>query len=263
MVVFTTIGQIQIIRNTIYMSVKVLGLFIVCHSRELNIKNDFGSENFSVVHIKNKMGDFEITVVNKTGDDGTPGRHVNVMLFQTLPDPLTTRSYSTAWKVEDVQYPGSLGPILLPEKVEFYVIDHASKNPRTSGPFKVNFGDIAEVTQTDAASAPSVKVVGSGQPKGGIKVKNKGGNKQSLEMALFKNGSKIVSIKNVRPADSVYLAIKPVIYVADIEGIVEGEDFEATTQATTSTQIELFPENLHVKIQITQKDSGELVFSKA
>jgi hypothetical protein len=209
------------------------------------------------------MGDFKIIVVNRTGDSGTTGRHVNVMLFQTLPDPLTTDSYSNAWKVRDIQYPGSLGAVDLPEKVEFYVIDHPSGDPRESGPFKVNFGDVVDVTQIDVASAPSVKVTSSGQPKGEIKVSNKAGNVQPLEMALFKNGNKMVSIKNVRPADSVFLAIKPVIYVADIEGIVQGEDFKAVTQASKSTQFPLFPDKTDVKIQITQKASGELVFSEA
>ncbi len=75
------------------------------------------------------MGDFKITVVNNTGASGTPGRHVNVMLFQTVPDPLLTESYSTAWKVRDIQYPGSLGPIDLPEKVEFYVLDKPGGDP--------------------------------------------------------------------------------------------------------------------------------------
>jgi hypothetical protein len=232
----------------------------------LNIENDFGSKKFQcIIHIKNKMGDFKITVVNKTGDDGTTGRHVNVMLFQTLPDPFMSDSYSSAWKVRDIQYPGSLGPITLPEKVEFHVIDHPSGDPRETGPFDVKFGDIVDITQSDAASAPSVNVIvsASGQPKGEIKVSNKAGNVQPLEMALFKNGSKMVSFKGVRPADSTYLAVKPVIYIADIEGIVEGDDFEATTQATRSKQFQLFPGNPHVKIQITQKASGELVFSEA
>jgi hypothetical protein len=209
------------------------------------------------------MGDFKITVVNKTGDSGTPGRHVNVMLFQTLPDPLITDSYSTAWKVEDIQYPGSLGPITLPENVEFYVIDHPNGDLRETGPFKVKFGNVVDVTHSITENAPSVKVIGSGQPKGEIKVNNKAGNVQPLEMALFKNGSKMVSFKNVKPADSVYLTVKPSIYIADVEGIVEGDDFEATTQATRSKQFQLFPGNPHVKIQITQKASGELVFSEA
>ncbi|CAB4044083.1 Hypothetical predicted protein [Paramuricea clavata] len=208
------------------------------------------------------MGDFKITIENKTGDSGTPGRHVKVMLFQTLPDPLKANSYSTAWKVEDVQYPGSLGPITLPEKVEFFVIDQTADNPRTSGPFNVKLGDEVDVTQTDAASAPNAIKVGS-QPKGGIKVNNKAGNAQPLEMALFKNGRKIVSFKDVRPADSVYLDIKPVIYIADIDDIVEGDDFEATTQATRSTKFQLFPGNPRVKIQITELGTRELVFSKA
>jgi hypothetical protein len=209
------------------------------------------------------MGDFKITVVNKTGDSGTPGRHVNVMLFQTLPDPLITDSYSTAWKVEDIQYPGSLGPITLPEKVEFYVIDHPNGDHRETGPFNVKFGNVVDVTHRITENAPSVKVIGSGQPKGEIKVNNKAGNVYPLEMALFKNGSKMVSFKNVKPADSVYLTVKPSIYIADVEGIVEGDDFEATTQATRSKQFQLFPGNPHVKIQITQKASGELVFSEA
>ena len=81
-------------------------------------------------------------------------------------------------------------------------------------------------------------------------------------MALFKDGSKMVSFKGVNPADSVYLAIKPVIYISDIERIVEGDDFVATTQATKSTQFKLFAGKPNLKIQITQKPSGELVFSE-
>ena len=208
------------------------------------------------------MGDFKITVVNKTGESGTKGKAVKVMLFQTVPDPLLTDSYSTAWKVRDIQYPGSLGPIDLPDKVEFYVLDKPGGDTRRTGPFNVNFGDIVDVIQTKVADAPTIKVVGSGQPKGEIKVNNKTGNAQPLEMALFKNGSKMVSFKGVDPADSVYLAIKPVIYIGDIERIVEGDDFVATTQATKSTQFKLFAGKPNLKIQITQKPSGELVFSE-
>ena len=128
------------------------------------------------------MGDFKITVVNNTGAGPTKGKSVKVMLFQTVPDPLLTDSYSTAWKVRDIQYPGSLGPIDLPAKVEFYVLDKPGGDTRRTGPFSVNFGDVVDVIQTKVADAPTIKVVGSGQPKGEIKVNNKTGNAQPLEM---------------------------------------------------------------------------------
>ena len=61
-------------------------------------------------------------------------------------------------------------------------------------------------------------------------------------MALFKDGRQLFSFKNVRPADAVYLAIEPAIYIADVDGSVqEGDDFKAVVQTEKSTMLKLFP----------------------
>ena len=210
------------------------------------------------------MGEWRITIENLTGQGGTPGRHVEFMLFQTRPDPLTENSYSSAWKVADVQYPGRVGPIVLPTTVTFYVLDKADGLPRATGPFPVKFGQQIKVTQKRKADAPIVDVTGDPQPKGEIKTINASGNAQSLEFALYKDGRKIVSFKDVPPADAVYLDVKPSIYIADIMGssIKEGDDFKADVQAAKSTQFELFPAVPELQIGIKALPSGETQFVK-
>ena len=141
------------------------------------------------------------------------------------------------------------------------MLDHPSGGRRQSGPFKVKFGDVVEVTQVNAENAPSANVIGTGQPKGEIKVINKGGNAQPLEMALYKNGSKIVSFKDVNPANAVYLAIRPVIYIANVDDIEEGDDFKAANQASSATQFDLYSGKTKVNIQIKQNPNKQLVFS--
>jgi hypothetical protein len=208
------------------------------------------------------MGDFQISVVNKTGSSNVPGKHVNVMLFQTEPDPLIAESYSTAWKVDDIQFPGTLGPITLPEKVQFAVLDTTPDgDPRTTGPVEVEFGQIINVTQKKSADAPKISVSGEQQPNKEIKVTNLSGNVKKMEMALFKNGRKLVSFKDVIPGNAVYLNVKPVIYIANIDGIVQGSDFLAANQAAKSTEFALQADVPSVTIQITQLPSGQINFS--
>ena len=208
------------------------------------------------------MGDFKISVVNNTASPNVPGRHVNVMLFQTEPDPLITDSYSTAWKVDDIQSPGTLGPITLPEKVQFAVLDTTPDGtPRTTGPKDVEFGQIINVTQKKSADAPKISISGDAQPNKEIKVTNLSGNNKPLEMALFKNGRKLVSFKGVIPGNAVYLNVKPVIYIANLDGIIQGTDFEAANQAAKSTEFQLQADVPNVQIQITQLPSGQLQFS--
>ena len=208
------------------------------------------------------MGDFKISVVNNTGSPNVKGRHVNVMLFQTEPDPLIANSYSTAWKVDDIQYPGKLGPIDLPEKVQFAVLDTTPDgDSRTTGPIDVQFGQTIEVTQKRAAAAPKINIGGDAQPNKEIKVTNLAGNIKSLELALFKNGRKLVSFKDVVPGNAVNLNVKPVIYIANLDGVVQGADFEAANQAAKSTAFHLQAGVPDVTIQITQEASGQLNFS--
>mgnify|MGYP002803398365 CR=1 FL=1 len=208
------------------------------------------------------MADFKISVVNNTKSSEIPGKHVNVMLFQIKPDPLTVDSYSTAWEVNDIQSPGEIGPILLPEKVQFAVLDTTPAGaPRTTGPKDVKFGQIINVTQTNRADAPEISISGGTEAKKEIKVTNVGGNAQPLEMALFKNGRKLVSFKDVIPGNAVFLAVKPVIYIANVEGIVQGEDFKAANQAAKSTPFQLEADVPDVNIQITQRPSGQIQFS--
>ena len=78
---------------------------------------------------------------------------------------------------------------------------------------------------------------------------NEHGNAKPLEMALFKDGRKLISFKKVRPADAVYLAVEPAIYIADVDGSVkEGDDFKAVVQAEKSTVFKLFPDKTKVTI---------------
>ena len=86
------------------------------------------------------MGEWNIAISNLTGQGGATGKHVEFMLFQTERDPLVVNSYSGAWEVADVQYPGKIGPIVLPSSVSFYVLDEAEGLPRENGPIPVNSG---------------------------------------------------------------------------------------------------------------------------
>ena len=210
------------------------------------------------------MGEWNITISNLTGQPDPPGETVEFMLFQTEPDPLVVNSYSSAWKAVEVQYPGKIGPVVLPSSVSFSVLDEVEGLPRQTGPIPVKFGQQIEVTQKTKAAPPSAKVLGTPQPKGEIKVTNKDGNVQPLEFALYKDGKKVVSYKSVAPADAVYLDIKPVIYIADIDGssIKEGTDFKADAQAAKSTPFELYPDIPDIAIGIKQLPSGEIEFVK-
>lgn len=211
--------------------------------------------------ITSRMGEWNITMVNKTGDGGHPHKNVDFMLFQIPPDKLAIDSWTNAWKVAEVGYPGNVGPIVLPTKVQFYVIDRTYSNPRTTGPFDAKFGQTLSVAQKKADDAPIVSITSEKAAEGEIKVVNEVGNAKPLEMALYKNGRKLLSFKDVRPADAVYLAVEPAIYIADVDGSVkEGVDFKAVVQAAKATQFQLFPDKTKVTILIKQLGSGELQF---
>ena len=75
------------------------------------------------------MGDWKITVFNNTDSTGLEPVTVDFMLFQTVPE-LTIESWSAAWEVAEAGYKGQVGPIVLPVKVEFYVLDESYGNTR-------------------------------------------------------------------------------------------------------------------------------------
>ena len=209
------------------------------------------------------MGDFSINVVNQTGDGGLPADTVNFMLFQTVQD-LKVESWTKAWEVAKIGYPGSVGPIALPEKVEFYVVDTTYGNPRHTGPINVVFGQTYSVVQKDKDAAPEIQPTKETAPKGQMKIINARGNPKRLEMALFKNGKQLLSFKNVRPADAVFLSVDPAIYIADVDGsVIEGQDFKAVDQRARAKRFQLFPGKPDVTILLKKLPSGEITFEKA
>ena len=209
------------------------------------------------------MGDFKINVVNQTGDGGLPPETVNFMLFQTVQN-LEVESWTKAWKVAKIGYPGNVGPVPLPEKVEFYVIDETYGNPRHSGPTNVLFGQTYSVVQKDKDAAPEIQPTNETAPKGQIKIINARGNPKRLEMALFKNGKQLLSFKNVRPADAVFLSVEPSIYIADVDGsVIEGQDYKAVDQRAKAKRFQLFPEKPDVTILLKKLPSGEITFEEA
>ena len=169
------------------------------------------------------MGDWKITVFNNTDSSGLEPVTVDFMLFQTVPE-LTTNSWSSAWEVAEVGYKGQVGPITLPEKVEFCVLDESYGTPRKTGPFPVSFGQVIEVKQESKDSSPEISQSSENPPKDGeIKVVNAKGNPKPLEFALYKNGKKLLSYNSVPSADSVYLSVKPTIYIAQVQnGSIRG-----------------------------------------
>ena len=211
-----------------------------------------------------EMGDWKITVFNNTDSTGLDPVTVDFMLFQTVPE-LTIESWSAAWEVAEVGYKGEVGPIILPVKVEFYVLDESYGNPRKTGPFPVSFGQAIEVKQENKDASPEISQSSENPPKDGeIKVVNAKGNPKPLEFALYKNGKKILSYKGVPPADSVYLSVKPTIYIAQVQkGTTRiGDDFKALVQSDSATQFGLFPDKLVVNIGVFQKPSKELYFKQ-
>ena len=112
---------------------------------------------------------------------------------------------SSIWKIAEVRYPGKIGPIRLPRKVEFCVIDESYGNIRQSGPISVKFGETISIVQKEPDDAPTVKLTDAGAPQVKINMINEGGNAKTLEMAFYKDGDKLISYKNVRPADTVHM----------------------------------------------------------
>ena len=210
------------------------------------------------------MGDWKITVTNKTDSTGLDPVTVDFMLFQTVPE-LTIESWSSAWHVAEVGYKGQVGPIKLPVKVEFYVLDESYGNTRKTGSFPVSFGQAIEVKQEDKDASPVIQQSSENPPKDGeIKVVNAKGNPKPLEFALFKNGKKILSYKGVSPNEAVYLSVKPTIYIAQVQkgSMRIGDDFKAKVQSDSATQFGLFPAKPVVNIGVFQKPTKELYFKQ-
>ena len=213
-------------------------------------------------------GEWNITVLNQTGAEGLPGDVVDFVLFQTELNPSSCNDCSSIWKIAEVGYPGKIGPIRLPSKVEFCVIDESYGNIRQSGPIPVNFGETISIVQKNPDDAPivsSVKLTNEEASEGTIDVTNERGNAKPLEMAFYKDGDKLISYKNVRPADTVTLVIKPAIYIAHVErgSFVKGTNFESFIHGEKATMFKLSPVKPDITISIKQLSSGELQFEEA
>ena len=164
------------------------------------------------------MAAWDITLSNRTGSK------VDVMIFQTMPDAFIYGSYFAAWKVEETPNPGNIR-LKLPGTFEFCVIE---EDGRQTGPRSVNYGDEIKISQTNAAKAPTVTInFNENIPKDRIKVINLSGNAQPLEMALFKQDSKVVFYKDIVPNSFVFMAIKPSVYMAVVGPVKQGQEFLA------------------------------------
>ena len=114
-----------------------------------------------------------------------PGEVVDFVLYQTELDPSSCNNCSSIWKIAEVRYPGKIGPIRLPSKVEFCVIDESYGNIRQSGPIPVNFGETISIVQKKPDDAPTVKLTDEEAPQGKINVINEGGNAKTLFSFFF------------------------------------------------------------------------------
>ena len=93
---------------------------------------------------------------------------------------------------------------------------------------------------------------------------NEDGNAKPLEMALYKDEDKLISYKNVRPVDTVTLAIKPAIYIAGVERLFrEDVNFESFIHAEKATMFKLSPLKPNITISIKKLSSGEVQFKDA
>ena len=205
--------------------------------------------------------DWQITLFNEVNDEAESGKDVSVMIFQAAHD---TSSYCSAWCLVNVPSPGRVGPIQLPKKAKFGVLDKTEDDiPRLSGPVDVEFGQYANVFQTNLEHGAKIKIDGDPQPDNTIKATNSKGNVQSLEMALYKNGNKLVSYKDVVPNTSVSFLLEPeIVYVTDGTNIIKGCDFKASDEIQKATKFSLSSDKLDVCIKITRKSSGQLDFSE-
>ena len=205
--------------------------------------------------------DWRITLFNEVKNDPESAKDVSVMIFQAADE---TDSYSSAWCLLKIPSPGRVGPIKLPKKVQFGVVDKIEDDiPRLSGPKDIEFGQHANVVQKNEEHGAQIMIEGDSQPGKEIKATNSKGNVQSLEMALYKNGKKLVSFKDVVPNTSVSFLLQPeVVYVIDGANIAKGEDFKASDEIDKATKFSLTSDKLDVNIKITRKSSGELEFSE-
>ena len=115
-----------------------------------------------------------------------PGEVVDFVLYQTELDPTSCNNYSSIWKIAEVRYPGKIGPIRLPSKVEFCVINESYGNIRQSGSIPVNFGETISIVQKKPDDAPTVTLIYEEAPQGKNNVINEGVNAKPLEMAFYK-----------------------------------------------------------------------------
>lgn len=193
------------------------------------------------------------------------------MIFQTVPDNLVTDSYCTAWKVFQAPDPGDFY-LELPNTFQFYVIDSLNNGERKTGPFKVSYGQAVDVLQTRASDAPTVTIKSDESvPQNQIKVTNLSGNVQKLEMALFKDESKMVFYKNIRPNDFLFMAIRSTVYMSVAVGVTQGEEFP-TIQLVRGIQHEgtmsiprkfkLVADKPVMNITVTQKQAGNTYLRK-
>ena len=205
--------------------------------------------------------DWRITLFNEVKNDPESAKDVSVMIFQAADE---TDSYSSAWCLLKIPSPGRVGPIKLPKKVQFGVLDKIEDDiPRLSGPVDIEFGQHANVVQKNEEHGAQIMIEADSQPGKEIKATNSKGNVQSLEMALYKNSKKLVSFKDVVPNTSVSFLLQPeVVYVIDGANIAKGEDFKASDEIDKATKFSLTSDKLDVNIKITRKSSGELEFSE-
>ena len=208
------------------------------------------------------LEEWKITVVNKTGDSGLRPATVKFMLFQVArPTQLSIASRSTAWRVSEVGYPGSIGPIVLPSEVQFYVKDRSCGNLRNTGPFDIATGQAYSVVQKTIEEVPRVQLAPQLATPGEIKIINEKGNAKPLDIVLSKDGHKLLSVEYVRPATVFCFDIEPAVYVATVDDVcAHGADFRAVLQADRSTKFHLDPRDGELTIWIKQLKSGEIVF---
>ena len=173
--------------------------------------------------------EWKITVVNKMGDSGLDPATVKFMLFQVArPTQLSTASRSTAWRVFEVGYPGSIGPIVLPSEVQFSVKDRSCGKIRNTGPFNIATGQAYSVVQKTIEEVPRVQLAPQLATPGEIKIINEKGNAKPLDMVLSKDGHKLLSVEFVaqllcsvstlnRPSTSLLLTTS--VHTAPISGL--------------------------------------------
>ena len=202
--------------------------------------------------------DWRITLFNEVENED---KDVLVMIFQATHE---TNSYSSAWWLVNVPSPGRVGPIELPKKVQFGVLDKIEEDvPRLSGPVDIEFGQNVNVVQNSEEHGAEIVVDGDPQPGKEITATNSKGNVKPLELALYKSRKKLVSYKDVAPNTSVSFFLKPdVVYVTDGTNVPKGDDFKASDEIEKATRFTLPSHKFDVKIKITRKSSGELEFTE-